>query len=46
VVLGQQFGEVPLEDGNATFAKGFDPGFVIVDANDAMADLGKADCRD
>jgi hypothetical protein len=45
-MFGKQLGQVLLEDGNATFAESFDPGFVIIHANDAMADLGKANCRD
>ena len=45
-MFGQQFGQVLLEDGNAAFAEGFYPRFVIVNANDAMADLGKANSGD
>ena len=45
-MLGQQFGQVLFEDGHAAFAESFDPGFIIIHANDAMADLGKANGRD
>jgi hypothetical protein len=46
VVPGQELWEVPLEDGDAAFAESFDPRFVIVHANDAMADLCKTNRRD
>jgi hypothetical protein len=37
---------VLLVDGHAAFTKSFDPDFVIVHAQDAMADLGKTYRRD
>ena len=42
---GQQLGQVFFEDGNAAFAEGFHPGFVIVHANDGVAHFGKTDRR-
>jgi hypothetical protein len=41
-VLGQQFGKVALEDGRAAIAVHVDLRLVIVDADNAMADFGKA----
>jgi hypothetical protein len=44
-VLGEQLGQVVLEDGHAAFAERLHLGFVVVDAGDAVAHFGKADRR-
>ncbi len=43
-VFGEQRGQVVFVDGYAALAEGLDPGFIIVDAEDAVAHFSKTGC--
>jgi hypothetical protein len=45
-MLCEQFRQMVFVDRHAAFAESSDPGFVIVDADDPMAHLGKTNGRD
>jgi len=41
-MTGQQLRQVVFKNGHAAFAEGFDPGLIVVDAEDGMPHFGKA----
>jgi hypothetical protein len=42
-MAGKKLGQMALEDGHTAFAQGLHFGFVLVHADDLVADLGKTD---